>query len=467
MHKYIVKIMLAAVLCSQQAVSQQMPKVLSLDEAINRSVETYPSIRAKLAEIQASESEAVASRVGYSLPAISFQAQALYATSNQVRGTFFPNEGTAIPTSGGIKVNGYTSDAVWSSFSTLLGSYKLVNFGKKKADETVSKARIEQANADYERELFEHKVEVADAYLLTLVFQDAFKVQQKNFDRIQAFYNVIHATAAAGLRPGVDSSMAAAEVSKASVMLLESQKVADQQKIRLAELLGGGSPNYELVSDKFNATLPVYNVHNIREGNPLLKFYEKRIGFSMAKTQAIRKSYLPSIMARGALWSRGSGISDRTDEAGNFNYSSSLSGLKFRAYDYMTGLTTLWNISDVFRTKQQARSQQYLTESYQQQFNEVRLRVDGQMQTADLQYASALKVVEQAPVQLSAAQAAYAQADARYQAGLSTVVELTQSIALLNRAEIDQIVAHNNVWRALLQKLAAVGDITDFLNQAK
>jgi len=69
------------------------------------------------------------------------------------------------------------------------------------------------------------------------------------------------------------------------------------------------------------------------------------------------------------------------------------------------------------------------------------------------------------PVQLGAAQRAYNQAEARYQSGLTDLFTLAQSVNALNRAEIDKFVTNGNVWRALLMKAAASGDMSLFLNQ--
>lgn len=455
----------------QSSIAQQhIPEKLSLTKALDIAIQSYPSIKVKLAEVDAAKYESEARKLSFTLPTLTFQAQALYATSNQIRGTFYPNEGTAIPTSGGIKVNGYTSDAVFSSFSTILASYKVANFGKKKAEEHFSTASIDQANADVNRELYEHKVRVTDAYLMTIVFEEAVKIQQKNLDRTQEFYQVIFANANAGLRPGVDSSLAGAEVSKAKLLLLESKRMAKQQKNKLAELLGGINNDFELVTEQFNSSYVAQSSlenNQILNNHPILQYFQKKIDFSLAKTQVIQKSYLPSIMARGAVWARGSGITDRTDSDGNFIYNSSLSGLGFRAYDYMLGFTTLWNFSDIFKVKQDVKAQQSITKSYQEHLNEVQLQLNEQHENADLQYTSALEIAHQAPVQLAAAQAAFNQANSRYQAGLSTIVELTQATNVLNRAEIDQIVANNNVWRSVFLKSASKGDLSTFLNQIK
>ncbi|MFC0182015.1 TolC family protein [Pseudarcicella hirudinis] len=121
----------------------------------------------------------------------------------------------------------------------------------------------------------------------------------------------------------------------------------------------------------------------------------------------------------------------------------------------------------MFRTKHEFKAQQFRTKSYQEQYNQNLLRLKGQQEDAGLQYRQALEIVRQTPLQLNAAQSAYNQADSRYQAGLSNIFELTQAVTVLNRAEIDQVIARNNVWRAALLKSAAKGDLSDFLNQIK
>lgn len=472
MFKQLIKYFFLFIIFAKSTVSFALPipKKIYLSDALEIAIQNYPSVKARMAEIDAASFEAAARNLNYTLPTVSFQAQGLFATSNQIRGTFYPNEGTAIPTSGGIKVNGYTSDAVFSSFSTLLVSYKVANFGKKKAEEQFSAASIEQAKFQASRELYEHKVKVTDAYLLTVVFEEAIKIQQKNLERTEAFYQAIFANTSAGLRPGVDSSLAAAEVSKAKLLLFESQRIAKQQKNKLAELLGGINSDFELASDQFNTSYPESTGSVDKQlslTHPILQYFQKRMDFSIAKTLVIQKSYLPTIYARGAGWARGSGITDRTDPDGNFVYNSSLTGLGFRAYDYMIGFTTLWNISDVFRTKQETKAQQSITKIYQANFNEVELQLKGQEENADLQYKTSIEIAHQTPIQLKAAQEAYNQATARYQSGLSNIIELTQATNILNRAEIDQVVANNNVWRAVFLKSASKGDLATFLQQIK
>jgi hypothetical protein len=52
-----------------------------------------------------------------------------------------------------------------------------------------------------------------------------------------------------------------------------------------------------------------------------------------------------------------------------------------------------------------------------------------------------------------------------YKNGLTTIVDLTQALYLLNRAETDRDIAYTNVWQALLLKSAALGDFNVFINE--
>ncbi|MBR8837118.1 MAG: TolC family protein [Stigonema ocellatum SAG 48.90 = DSM 106950] len=447
--------------------AQSVPgdSVLSLARAVDLAVQNYPSIKNKQTEIQATQADLAAQRASY-LPAASFQAQALYATSNNVRGATFPNEGTTNSVSSGVKANGPTADAVWGSLSSLNINWRAITFGRNKAELTLAKLAIQRASADYQQEVFVHQVRVADAYLLALIIDQTVKVQAANLARIAAFRTVMQANTRSGRRPGVDSVLADAELAKARLLLIESRRMAQQQRVQLGEYIGVPGAIFQLDTATFQASVPpdfTYSEAKLAN-HPVLAFYRRQIDFSQAKAEAFRKSYLPSIALNSAFWARGSGISDNTTPEGNFIYNASLgAGLPFRVANYFVGVSTVWRFSDVFQTRQQTKAQQLRTQGDQYRYNQELLSIRSQQQTADLQIQNAYEAARQAPLQLGAAQAAYQQAQARYSAGLSNVYEFTQAFTLLNRAEIDQFVTTNNVWRALLLKSAAEGDLADFV----
>ncbi len=45
------------------------------------------------------------------------------------------------------------------------------------------------------------------------------------------------------------------------------------------------------------------------------------------------------------------------------------------------------------------------------------------------------------------------------------MVDVTQALYTLNRAETDRAITYNNVWQALLLKAAASGDFALFFNE--
>lgn len=441
--------------------------VLDIRTALNLAKQNYPSIKAKAAGRESATFELRALQTNY-LPNLILQGQITNATSNQVRGTFFPNEGTAIPVSGGIKVNGYTNDAVWTSFATGLINWKFFSFGKYKAANLAANATVAVAEADYQNELFQHQVKVCDAYLLTLILNNMVKSQKTNLARVKALKDVTVAYTFSGLKPGVDSSTVNAEYSKGMLLLLEAQRLAEEQNIFLKELIGiTGGELLNLDTSVFLVNPPgSIELQNNFTDNPRLHLYESISNQQQMLVKSIRKRELPSISFLAAGWGRGSGISDKLKDNGDFVYSSSFgAGIPFRAYNYMVGISSIWNVTSLFRNNYEARAQRFVARMAEERFNEEKLKVQGEIERSRLRYRASLSVLQQVPIQLNAATDAYNQAKARYDAGFSTIMELTQTFAVLNRAEVDASVATGNVWRAILLYAAATGDFDIFLNR--
>jgi outer membrane protein TolC len=67
---------------------------------------------------------------------------------------------------------------------------------------------------------------------------------------------------------------------------------------------------------------------------------------------------------------------------------------------------------------------------------------------------------------LEAARTAETQAQARYKAGLATIMEVADAQRVLAQAEIDDGLARLSVWRSLLSLRSAEGDLTPLLQMA-
>jgi outer membrane protein TolC len=444
-------------LVSMQAKAQ----VLTLNQVVEQSVRQYPFLKAKQAEVSSLERRVQASRVEY-LPNLVVQDQYTYATSNSLNGSFFPNEGTNISTSGGVRATNIMQ-ASFGSFTSASIEWRAITFGRVKANVAVANADLQRSRIDYENEVFQHQVRTIDAYLSLLINQKLVQIQRSNLERAQTFKRVVDSGVRSGMRAGVDSSLATAEAVRARLLVLESQQREQVQRLRLSELTGQLQTNLQVDSMQFYTALPngVFLSDSVSPKNPTLQLFQSQINLSAARSLATQRSGLPLISFVGVGNARGSGFSNQ----GDVFQANQINGLGYQVSNYLVGVVARWNLTNLLRTRQDYHADQFLVERSRQLFNEQRLRINRQYQEADTQYAVALEQARQAPIQLRAARQAYNQAKSRYESGLTDLPTLLQSVVTLNRAEVDGYVAISNVWRFLLLKAAAEGDLSLFMNQ--
>jgi hypothetical protein len=93
--------------------------------------------------------------------------------------------------------------------------------------------------------------------------------------------------------------------------------------------------------------------------------------------------------------------------------------------------------------------------------------VTSEQQIAAAMLEAARAVAANTPIQLAAAQQNESQARARYNAGLTSLVEVADAESLLAQSEAQDQLARVDVWRALLAAAAAQGDLAAFVNMAR
>ncbi|TLU98807.1 TolC family protein [Dyadobacter luticola] len=442
--------------------SHAQTEKLRLQEVLEEGRQNFPFLKSKKAEVRSAENRIKSAKTDY-LPTLVVQDQYTFSTNNSVAGAFWPNEGSAISPSGGIRPeNIYTG--VFGSFTTALVDWRVFNFGKVKANVNAAKADLSRSQADYENELFQHQVRIADAYLVLLINQKLVEAQRQNLQRALVFKQVTDAAVSSGMRPGVDSSLAAAEYAKAKLSLLESQRAEKSQGLRLSELTGQLRDSVQIDTMGFYSQLPVTDSQNESFlKNPALLFSQSLIDASNARSLAVKRAYLPSVSILGAGWGRGSGVSNK-DDSFRTDFGS---GVKFQVYNYLFGISTRWNLTNIIKVRNDYKAEQFQVERFKELYQTQKLQLDRQSKDAEMQLQLSLEQARLTPVQLTAARRAFNQAEARYQSGLTDLFTLAQSVNALNRAEVDRFVTNGNVWRALLMKAAAAGDLSIFLNQVK
>jgi outer membrane protein TolC len=170
----------------------------------------------------------------------------------------------------------------------------------------------------------------------------------------------------------------------------------------------------------------------------------------------------------GATWGRGSGVATNANPDGTFDLNSSLNaGLPFKVYNYAVGAALTWRVTELIHSHRAATAQLARSGQARAEYEQQTLQLRTEQQNAALQLDLARQSALAAPAQLDAARRAYVQAQARYDAGLDNLVVLTQAAVVLNRAETDQALAINNLWRAQLLRAATTGNLDDLTTQLR
>ena len=444
--------------------AQAQDKILGMKDAEQIALANYGTIKAKANQLNSSKASLKESKTEY-LPDVNLSAQQVYGTANSQYGPISGYHGLATAASGPVLAN-QNWNAAFGSLYVSNVNWDFFSFGKARERVKVQKNIVNLDETDLAQEQFEHEVRVASAYLNLLVSQQLSKAQQDNLNRSLDLQKVVIARVKNGLNPGVDSSLANADVSNARIALTNAQQTVQDQSNQLANYLGIPPQNFSL--DSVFVTKIPNNIYvqpaTGPDEHPLLKYYRNRIGVSDEQAKYLSTFAYPTFSLFGLYQGRGSGFKSGYG-ADQGDYSSSYgAGADPTRYNYLLGIGVVWNITMPFRVHYQVKSQKYTSAQYQDEYNLESDELKDQQLLSETRISSALKNNAEAPVEVKAASDAYTQKFALYKNGLANIVDFTDALYTLNRAEVDKDIASNSVWQALLYKAAATGDFGIFIN---
>lgn len=439
-------------------------KVLTMKDAEQTALANYASIKAKTNQLNASKAFLTETKNEY-LPDLSFSGQQDYGTTNSQFGPSYGYKGLGVASSGPVLANQnwnagfgalYLANVNWDFFA----------FGRAVEKVKVQKSIVNQNETDLAQEQFQHKVRVAASYLDLLAAQQLAKAQQDNLDRTLDLQRVVVARVKNGLNPGVDSSQANAEVSNARILLANAQQTVLDQSNQLAIYLGLPHQTFQLDSlfvSKAPANADPQSSLNL-DDHPILKFYRNRIGVSDEEAKYLNTFNYPTFTFFGVYQGKGSGFGSAYSLDQSSYTSGYGSGVDPTRFNYLLGIGVTWDFTNLFRVSNTVKAQKFTTEQYRDEYELVSQQLHDQAALAETRIATALKNYHEVPVEVKAASDAYIQKLTLYKNGLANIVDLTQALYTLNRAEVDKDIVYNNVWQALLYKSASVGDFGIFIN---
>jgi outer membrane protein TolC len=437
-------------------------RIYHLQDLVSAAAASHPSVKSREANVNSADAGIKDARHA-ALPLLKFHDQVTVSSANGAAGTFFPL-GVIVPTAGAIRAENNYEPAT-GNLGILYTEYELANFGLNRARVEDAKANRELSQADLLRSVYITKLKTARDYFQLVKLYRQLGIEQENVNRYDTLFTIISAQAASGLRPGADSAQTKAELSKARVTYNIKYGQIEQLKDELSSLTGINASMLNIDTSYLNADIQVNanaeQLSVISPGNPFLDYYDKRKLLFLSKEKLIKKTYLPKILFVGGAWARGTSIT--YDD----KYEALSSGLGYQRFNYGLGLAFTYNIFDLVHRRDKLAANRYDVQQKEYELKEEELDLTTSLHKADAALDVIQKNMEELPVQLESATSLYQQKFAQYQAGVSNLVDLTNAAFLLYQVQSDNVEIVTDWFLAKLDRSAAKGDLSQFIQSIK
>lgn len=431
----------------------------SLARIVEDATTNYPSIRITQEDLKASAASLALARTAY-LPRVDGVVQFNRGTRNNVFGSLLPQ--TVIAPMSGPVIGTNNGGSVWGSATGLLINWQPFDFGLRGANVEAATASRDRANAAIQRTRLEIGTVSADTYLTVIAALKTRSAAQAAVDEWGVLGKSVHALVATELRPGADETRIEAERAAAVTQLALAEQAVAISGATLRKFIS--DPVVAPVQDgRLVSELPVAldpEAEPAATVNPALTEQHAMVQENAALLRSLERSWVPQISLEGAAYARGTGAETNGQRLAGAN------GLAPTVGNYVVGVNVTFSFLDFASIH--AREAAQAAHLRAAQANELLTTKNLQEEFAQAQATlrASRTIAENTPVQLKAAQASLDQATARYKAGLAPIDDVAQSQRLLVQAQIDDSIAHLNVWRAFLRLTYVRGDIQPFLQEA-
>jgi outer membrane protein TolC len=422
---------------------------ITLHQAIAQALARYPGVAAAAAEREAVTATIDLARQAYR-PRIDGLLQLNRATHSNVAGLLLP-QGVISPISGPVATDN-SDGSVWGTAVGALVVWKPFDFGARHAGVLSAEKGEEVARWSLERVRLETAAATADAFLTVLASEATVRAAQAAVDRADVLLRSVQALVDAGLRPGVDAASAKAEQAAAVMQRIQAIRSADTARALLAHYVGGPARAAALPSPS-HSERPVESPAGAGppdEVNPVIREQQAAIDEAATRFEVARRSADPDVALQGTVYGRGTGVlADNSSGTG-------ADGLGIDAGNWAVGVTVTvpmmeWANRHAREAVETARLKA-ATARRELAASELARRRSTAMQERQ----AAWDLMGQAPLVVSAARDAHAQATARYQSGLSSITDVADAQRRLAQAEIDAALVELAMWRAQLDWNAIV-----------
>jgi len=452
---------MALLLITAMAHAQQSPAPVTLKQLLNSVDQNAPTLLTDSAAIAIRQAQAAETRNNW-LPDLTLNYQADIGTSNNVTGPYF-GFGVVPSSSGGIHTTSVTT-ALSDNLGIAALNWEIYNFGKYGAENKVANSDVQVQKNQFAESKYQLQAYTISNYLQLLRLQDFLGIQSRNIERNLEINRSIGSLARSGVRAGVDTSIAEAELSKARLNYIELNNQLKQVQLQLSSV--SGIPYQSIVGDTTDEVTLIdqpsaYLFPADTTNHPLINYYKSAYQNSLEREKLVKNLYNPKISLEAAAWGRGSSI----DGAGNYGALSN--GYGFDRGNYLVGIGISYNLFDLRRKQLKLRTQKASTNYAYKKLQEQQELLNVSANQADVEMQTSLDRLKEIPKQLKAANAGYRQKLSLYKNGLTDIIELDAALNILYRAETDYMQAKYDYANALFQKAITENQVSTVLNYLK
>ncbi len=426
---------------------------LSLPQAVRLAVRQYPESQAARQASAASRNGLRLARLAY-LPQLEIYGQINRATDNNLGGLLFANP---LPALSG-PVTAFSPASYWGSTGGATIAWEPYGFGRRRAG--IARAR-DAARSAFERSRLARLragMGAASAYLAVLSAEQGLRVSRSDVRRWKSVDRIVHALVQAQLRPAGDAARVDAELSAVRIEAVRAAEAFSQERDLLAESLGMAQARLTLNPGRLASRLPAATkspmLPNLRQ-HPDYRAAVANLAAAQAHRREASRQGMPRLYLLGAATVRRS--RSVTPATGLFMPEAN-------AANWAAGAAVRFSISGWLRARRRARIASDLTREQQARTNGVEQQLEYAERNVRAAWQSAWRTAHITPAELASARTGEADARARYQAGLSNVVDLVNAEQVLSQALASNAQARLRVWQVLLRQDYLRGHLRPYLN---
>jgi len=411
------------------------PRKVTLAEALAYAREHQPAVLAALAQIKTARAAADVPRARY-LPLVGVTAQFLEGTTNNTTASYLGDPFVDLPRIGGTPAR-TGGDAGWRPSASTLGAaglnQELFDFGRIAAEAAAADAQVTVAAHAAETRRLDIELNVEEAFFAVHAARGILQAAEGAYQRSLVHRDFARAGVKSGLRSPIELTRAEADLTRFDTGRIRARGGLSAAQAVLAAAMGASDLRLDAADQMpTSADVPALRdaLQLASENDPSLREALARLRQQELETRALGALARPDIQLSATISARAGGAAP--SNGGPVPYGS---GYLPDVPNWDGALVLSWPLYDPTIGARQ-RASRASEEVRRSEIALVRQQVVAAVEQAYVSVVVSREALPALQRELEAAGANYAQADARFKAGLGTSVELADAEALRADAEI-------------------------------